>query len=222
MGMSSPMPLRFFRGLAVPSKQADAVEEHIKANGLGADRGWWRMIWDPPGDERVPGQEEPLAVCACGDFDSGAYYACQHNRSGARNTPILVEFEAAPVEVAVDGRDFLYPLFQLGSGARARDIAASAFGRRVLMYLDHAWRTTDQRRRRSLCREARHDPEVVREHHASRLVLGGRHGTRFRSAFLVKAPVKPTLVRVIHRPSVAWPMPAPNAHLAELLDRLRR
>ena len=180
------------------------------------------MTWDPPGGDAVSDEVGSFAVCACGDFDGAVYYACKHNRSGANDTPLVVEFESDPVEVAVDGRDFLCTVFQSGKGALARNVVAQAFGGRALVYLDEAWRATDQPRRIELCREARHDPEVVRAHYANRLVLGGRHSTRFRSAFFVRAPVAAALVTAIHRPENGRPAPAADAELRDVLGRSRR
>lgn len=166
-GLTPPTDrLRLFRGLAVPSARAEVVAADIRANGLAADRGRWRMIWDPAGEEAMSGQEEPLAVCACGDFAGAAYYASHHNRSGVNDTPLVAEFESDMEGVAVDGRDFLYPLFQQGSDARARDLVERAFGLCARTYLDKAWGTTDQRRRIDLCRDARHDTQVVCGHHS--------------------------------------------------------
>ena len=213
--------LRLFRGLAVPSARVEVVAADIEATGLAADRGHSRIIWDPPWEEAMPGQEEPLAVCACGDFDGAAYYASEHNRSGVNDTPLVVEFESDAAGVAIDGRDFLYPVFQVGSDARTRDFVGRAFGRHALTYLDEAWRTKDQRRRIDLCREARHDARVVRAHHANGLVLGGRYRTRFRSAFLVKAPVPAAFVKDIHRPGARWVGPMPEVDLDQVLGRRR-
>ena len=211
--------LRLFRGLAVPSEHAEAVKADIRTNGLEADRGHWRMIWDPPGEDAVSDDEELLAVCACGDFDSAAYYAYRHNRSRANDTPLVIEFEADTV--AVDGRDFLYTVFQLGNGEKARGVVGQAFGRRALTYLDDAWGAAEQSHRISYCREACHDPDVVRAHHANQLVLGGRYATRFRSAFLVKAPVAAALVTKIHWLESGWSLPVPDVDLYDMLDRQR-
>ena len=119
-------------------------------------------------------------------------------------------------------RRFCYTVFQFGKGALARNVVAQAFGGRALVYLDEAWRATDQPRRIELCREARHDPEVVRAHYANRLALGGRHSTRFRSAFLVRAPVTAALVTAIHRPENGRPAPAADAELGDVVGRPRR
>lgn len=212
--------LRLFRGLAVPSDCAEAVKADIGTNGLAADRGRWRMIWDPPGEDAVSDNEELLAVCACGDFDGAAYYAYRHNRSRANDTPLVVEFESDAV--AIDGRDFLYTVFQQCNGARVRDAVGQAFGRRALTYLDDAWGATEQSHRIRLCHKACHDPDVVRAHHANQLMLGGRYATRFRSTFLVKAPVPAALVTKIHCLEAGWPLPVPDVDLYDMLDRQRR
>lgn len=39
------------------------------------------MIWEPLGEQAASDDEDPLAVCACGDFDGAAYYASDHIRS---------------------------------------------------------------------------------------------------------------------------------------------
>ena len=209
--------LRLFRGMAVPSERAGDITAEIKAKGLAADRGRWRMIWDPPGEQAASDDEDPLAVCACGDFDGAAYYASKQNRHDVDDTPLVVEFECDIARVAVDGRDFLYTVFQMGSGARTRDLVGRAFGRRALTYLDAAWRSTEQSRRIELCREARHDPLVVRAHYSNPLVLGGRHGTRFRSAFLVRAPVPGALMTEIRRVGDGWIGPEPEVRLDDAL-----
>lgn len=142
-------------------------------------------------------------------------------RSDLDDTPLVVQFECDIGEVAVDGRDFLYPVFQRGSGARTRDLVERTFGPRALTYLDAAWRSTEQRRRIDLCREACYDSSVVRPHHSNRCVLGGRYGTRFRSAFLVRAPVPGTLVTEIRRVGDGWIGPEPDITLGDALGRSR-
>ena len=91
--------------------------------------------------------------------------------------------------VAVDGRDFLYTAFQLGDPGRARRVLRTAFGKAVLRYAERAWLQESQDQRIALCDLATHDPAVIRAHHANELVLGGRYGTVFRNAFLVRAPI---------------------------------
>ena len=46
----------------------------------------------------------------------------------------------------VDGRDFLYTLFQLGDPVRARPIVERAYGRAILRFVDRAWSAQNEHR----------------------------------------------------------------------------
>lgn len=62
-------------------------------------------------DDTRSGDGSVAAVCGCGDEAGALYYAWFHNRSIEKNTPLIIEFEAEKAALAVDGKDFLYPLF---------------------------------------------------------------------------------------------------------------
>jgi hypothetical protein len=81
----------------------------------------------------------------------------------------------------VDGRDFLYTIFQLGDPQLARPIIERIFGIAILRYIDRAW-SSDGRERIALCDLAVQDDAVVLAHAGNKTVIGGRYGTRFRSA----------------------------------------
>jgi hypothetical protein len=98
-------------------------------------------------------------------------------------------FDAEPSEVIVDGRDFLYTVFQLGDPRRARPIVECIFGSSILKYIDRAWSKQEQAERIDLCDLAVQDDAVVRAHASNNIVIGGRYRTRFRSAFFVRSPV---------------------------------
>jgi hypothetical protein len=134
------------------------------------------------------GQKLPR-VFACGDVAGASYYACKHNRKKHNDTPILITFEADLADVIVDGRDFLYLLFDGGDPARAREPARRLFGDALLGYLDRAWSTADRSARKALCDVAVQDPEVIRAHAANTAVIGGKSNTLFASAFMVRLPV---------------------------------
>ena len=124
--------LRFFRGIAVPASSADQTIASIRENGLIEGQGTWNMLqsWGLP-DDRL-GRKADLstsdtrresatrpALCACGTVEGAAYYAWHHNRTSYNDTPVLVEFDAPLDDIAVDGRDFLYPAFQCDESERA-------------------------------------------------------------------------------------------------------
>ena len=222
--------MRFFRGIAVSSDAAESTIEDIRSVGLLGSEGTWRMtMFSHRGsiddlfskndlsteDTRVRYQEEQ-AICACGEVVGAAYYALKHNRTKENNTPIILEFEVDEKSVAVDGRDFLYVSFQIGNPIRARPVLQTAFGEAVLPYADLAWKQKSQDKRIALCDLAVRDPAVIRAHHDNVLVLGGRHGTIFRNAFLVTTPIPVSALICVRRLDSDTRIPRPEVTLTDL------
>lgn len=167
--------MRFFRGIAVPASQAELVLSVIRTRGLSVGQGErWQMEFRHPGplstlleksdlslaDTRPLGAVGDPGVCACGDVTGAYFYASRHNITEHNTTPILIEFEVEPELVSVDGRDFLYTVFQMGDPDRARSVLKNAFGPTILPYADRAWSCTDQSV--ALCDLARYDPASLR------------------------------------------------------------
>ena len=133
------------------------------------------------------------------------------------NSPILISFKADLRDVIIDGRDFLYTLFQLGDPQRARPIAERIYGSAIVKYLDRAWSTDSQDQRIVMCDLATQDDAVIKADAKNRIVIAGRHYTRFRTAFMVKLPVPAN--RII---SVGQLDPGETAPQAEItLDMIR-
>jgi hypothetical protein len=137
----------------------------------------------------LPRDQTPHRVCACADKASALFYACKKNATASDNASLLITFEADISEVIVDGRDFLYTLFQ--GPDRARGAVERVFGSAILRYVDRAWATDghDQDQRISICDLAVQDDEVIRAHARNATVIGGRYNTEFRSAFTVRMPI---------------------------------
>jgi hypothetical protein len=197
--------LRLHRGIAVTEVAAPSVMDAIRRDGLVVEGRFWSGLAVPDLKPRLKDlwRSEDLTleitrpkdlpalprVCGCADRRGAIYYACSHNRTGDSTASILIEFEADLADVVVDGRDFLYTVLQMGSPAANRESLERLFGPAVLRYADCAWSTSDQRKRIACCDLATQDPDVIRAHALNGLVIGGRHRTRFSSAFLVAAPV---------------------------------
>lgn len=226
--------MRFFRGIAVPADKAESTIAGIRQQGLVSGQGTWLMEHEHPGDldalymkpdlsrdDTRPGTRAVAAVCACGDELGASYYACSHNLSSDDDTPILIEFEAAVSASAVDGRDFLYTAFQLGDPERALPVLERSFGTAVLRYAERAWSSEDQSFRVAQCDLAIHDPEVVEAHHANEIVIAGRYGTIFRSAFTVALPVRPASIIRVRSPTTIPTLPIPAVSLADILPLVR-
>lgn len=222
--------MRFFRGIAVPADQAEHTVTKICEKGLTHGQGWWLMEHEHPGDlaalfakcdlsidDTRSGSWAVAAVCGCGDEMGAAYYACNHNRSSENNTPIIIEFEAEKSVSAVDGKDFLYTVFQGGDPERARTVLERTFGKAVLRYAERAWSSEEQSFRIAMCDLAIHDLEVIEAHHRNELVLAGRHGTIFKSAFTIALPVSPGAIISINQPVSTQLVPQPDIRLDDVV-----
>jgi hypothetical protein len=153
---------------------------------------------------------------------AASYYAWQHNRTRENDTPIVVEFDADVDTVAIDGRDFLFTVFQFGEPSLAGPAHKRAFGKAVLPYAEKAWAIENQSTRIALCDLACHDPDVVKAYHANTIVLGGRHHTVFRNAFIVQLPPAPHSVVRVWSPPDGFTLPMPEIMYNRLLIESRR
>jgi hypothetical protein len=214
----SQVRMRVFRGIAVPAAQVDEVITTIEGQGP------LDVLLAKPNlslsDTRPNGEPAASAICACGELIGANYYASQHNRKGENTTPILIEFEASHDAVSIDGRDFLYTIFQLGEPALARPALVRAFGKAVLRYAERAWASREQSI--PLCDLACHDPEVINAHHANSVVIGGRYNTTFCNAFIVRLPVEPGSIVRAWCPAERAAPPIPDITLGRLLVESHR
>lgn len=223
--------MRFYRGVSVSSEMRDEVQSRILRQGFADGDGWWDMRFRRPRnptaliskidlttvDTREQNVDDWSAVCACGEMSGAAYYAYSHNRSEGNDAPLVIEFEADASAVAVDGRDFLYTAFQLGTPDRARAVLTSCFGASVLQYAERAWKSDDQQYRIAMCDLAIHDPSVVVAHYENRNVIGGRFNTVFCNAFLVKQPI-PAAAIIAVRADVGFDRPSVHYDLSGIRD----
>lgn len=171
-------------------------------------------------DTRPDGAQADPGVCACGEETGAAYYAWQHNRKGENTTPIIMEFDVPDDAVSIDGRDFLYTVFQLGEPELARPVLARVFGNCILRYADRAWASKEQSV--ALCDLARHDPQVIKAHHANAVILGGRYDTVFRNAFIVRLPVGTASIIRVWSPTEPPALPHPEIMFDSLLIESHR
>ena len=221
--------MRMYRGISVSGGKFEEVCADLRANGLTlTSKATWRFeavdlrsriedlvkkpdlstddtrpsrwVETPSGGQRVLTGAFPV-VCACGDELGATYYAIRHNRSDDKNSSILVTFEAQLSDLHIDGRDFLYNfVFQMGHSEGQRRCALEIFGPALARYLDRAWQRNDTQYRIALCDLAVQDLDVIEKHHANTVVIGGRYGTIFRSAFFVRLPVGPERILVVAPP----------------------
>jgi len=132
------------------------------------------------------------AICACADILGASYYALKHNQNKNEGIShgLIISFQADIADLQVDGRDFLYnPVFRDARVLFQRAKAFELFGYSLGRYLDRAMVNDDTSYKFAMCDLAVQDEEVIHAHAMNNTVIGGSHGTVFRSAFFVKAPV---------------------------------
>lgn len=217
--------LTLYRGIAVAEKEAARVVASIWKNGMPGSKGTWKFMI--PNIVDVRARLEKLfskadltdddifsitpfrGLCACGTPSGAAYYALCHNFSAYRNNhAIAIEFTADMDEVYVDPRDFLCTAFQLWdrkserNRERQMDVLCQLFGPAIKRYFAAACQSKDQRYRIGICNLAVFDREVISGHISNDSVIAGRNGTRFCSAFFVKAPVSAAQVKRVYTPTM--------------------
>ncbi|MBK9730843.1 MAG: hypothetical protein IPO83_06110 [Chitinophagaceae bacterium] len=198
--------LTLFRGISVPEETEDMYMDRIKTNGIGGNEGKWKItVFDLKNHLQGLFYKDNLStddthsgnkingICAA-DKLGAIYYAVKHNRSASSPIPLLISFDVPLENVWIDGRDFLYTIFQMwdkksnDNFINSRNILAETFGNSILQYFDHCHNSKSQERV-AFCDLAINDPNVIREHYQNSTVIFGRHGTMFRSAFIVKPPI---------------------------------
>jgi hypothetical protein len=61
--------------------------------------------------------------------------------------------------------------------------------------------------------------QVIKDHSKNKILIGGRYGTIFHSAFIVKTPVKPKYIKNIEILEQTAPTLQPEITLNEILER---
>ncbi|MDC0066866.1 hypothetical protein OAK16_04635 [Verrucomicrobia bacterium] len=157
-----------------------------------------------------------LSICASGCKLGASYYALKHNYNRRANltSPLLISFKAPVEDLQIDGRDFLYSVFQRSSTLKDIEQLEELFGPKVRLYFDLAASTPqeNQDRKIALCDLAIQDKQVIRDHKKNKTTINGRYGVIFKSAFLVRAPIPAQRIVSVDRPKGEIFQPAINVY----------
>ncbi len=206
--------LRLYRGISAPVGRRDELLSKIKGEGLAFGQGPGDMSYsfglnvellvNKRNLSQVDTESESsqrVATYACGTREGAAYYAWRYIGESSDLAPIMIEFDAKVLDVRVDGKDFLYKLFEMGEPEKAKLPIRQLFGRKALYYAEAAWASGDHSRKLALCDLATMDPQVINDHYANRSGIGGRYGTVFHNAFVVALPISRTDIVNVWSPS---------------------
>lgn len=204
--MSGLSVLTYYRGIAVPIARVDEVIQNIYKKGMYVGQGRWVLVVpDLRGtnlSELVRNLELNITItrkkvvetfAATGDYDTALFYACKHNQTKENTEGIIIEFNASLDRVFIDGRDFLYTVFQ-GYDYRKKSeihkrtikcILTKIYGLSIIPYVDEVFKTPheNQNRRIALVDVLVNDKRCVIAHKKNKMWINGRYGTWFRHSF---------------------------------------
>lgn len=224
-----------YRGIAIAKEQAQKIKDGLISIGIRGDEGNWKILVPDTRDKlEILFNRQDLTtddtraktentVCACGDKGGASYYALVHNTH--RNTEevsFVISFVMPLSAIWIDGRDFLYTCFQLWDREGARhfkeqsEILKKLFGVNIEKYFKKAALSGDQDYRVAMCDLACQDSQVIQDHIRNKIIIGGRYGTKFRSAFSVKPPINPR--QILSVKSAEFANLIPSISLEDFLD----
>lgn len=214
--------LTFYRGIAVPTFKVNATIKKIYDNGLCVGQGNWvllaadlrasdlsKLICDPKLDITITRKKCVETFAATGDYETALFYACKHNQTEENTEGIIVEFVANVDKVFVDGRDFLYTIFQWfdkkdtsqQQKVKIKKVLKKIFGPYIIRYITEVFKTPreNQGRRIALTDIAINDRKIVLAYMKNKIWINGRYGTWFRNSFLIEGSIPPEdIVKVQH------------------------
>ena len=163
-------------------------------------------------------------ICAA-DKLGAHYYALVHNRHKVKDeVGLIVSFETPIDNVYADGRDFLYTCFQLWDRnatknyAKQLSLLTKIYGDAIRKYFEKASKSKDQSYRIAMCDLATQDIDVVKAHYKNDIVIGGRYGTVFKSAFFVRVPILPEYILNVEIVEVSPYSFTPEVQLNDFLE----
>lgn len=211
-----------YRGITVQSNMAKEISDDIMKKGLSGTEGRWKF--EIPDIAVVRERIEDLfrksdlkmddwftdtpfrGVCAGGSPSDAAFYALKHNFDKINNQPLVIEFTADINDIYVDCRDFLcsamkcWDIYSYQNADWQMQILCELFGIGIKRYFDAVSHSKDNKYRIEISNLAAFDINVVDGHLKNDKVISGRHGTIFKSAFFVKAPICPDNIKRIYVP----------------------
>ncbi len=225
------MKVMLYRGLRIDKDEVEEVISRIKTEGLKGNEGRYRFYGynlrehieklfhksDLSTDDTRYSFKEEFSVVAFADILGAHYYALKHGRSH-NEVPVVikVEIDLERKYVTLDGRDFLYSIF-LGwdkCDFRIRGIREAfeiiegmlveIYGEKMGKYFEKAAgsKDVDYNYRSAICDLAVHDLDIVKVHLKNKIVINGRYGVIFRSAFFVEAPITPDEIKEVFIPEI--------------------
>ncbi|MCL6002258.1 MAG: hypothetical protein M1556_01235 [Candidatus Thermoplasmatota archaeon] len=207
-----------YRGIAVEERETDKVIEEIRSQGIINGKGSWNFeCWNlrrmipsliDKKDLTTDNTRHGFQTFPCKNFadELGAqHYALVHNQTREKKVALIVKVAIdESCYYYIDGRDFLYPIFQMWDKKNIANqegkekayskllaILKEVYGSKIEEYFQRAASSDQSDYRIAICELATHDFEISQSHSKNTHILGGRYSTVFRSSFFVQSPISP-------------------------------
>lgn len=230
-----------YRGLAVPFAEVQRVTADIIDHGLcKVDAMHWGSTMASPLEirrqavelgktpgtirDRIQEMSGRHVICGCGDILGATIYAQTYSRTDDERCCLLITYSMPVGDLIIDGKDFLYTVFQFWDRNHARhreivrDVLEIIFGKSILPYFDAAAGLKDTIERVGICDLACVDVDVIRVHAQNSLLVHGRYNTKFCSAFQMQAPVPAERIISVARVTQVPEIPSRSIVLSALLS----
>jgi hypothetical protein len=178
------------------------IQEFLKKQDLSTDETRPRSIWVETEKGNAREYTEGYKGLCFADRYGANYYAFQHNMTPVNTVPVVITAEVDISSVAVDGRDFLYTIFGFidredqEKTRRQIQILSKLFGDKISIYVNKVI-NHPKSDPFTICDLAIIDDDIIVSHLNNQYLINGRYKTKFRSAFYVRTPIKPTSIKEI-------------------------
>lgn len=152
------------------------------------------------------------------------YYATKHNVTKTNVVPLLITVDVELENIAIDGRDFLYTVFgfidprDLAKTKRQTKKLKKLFGNKIEYYVEKIIKHPNSDKF-AICDLAIVDNEIILDHSKNEIIIEGRHGTTFRSAFFGKIPIQSNQIISIQKLPNLYSKRNPEITLHNILEK---
>lgn len=183
--------------------------------------------WQEAPDSENGGYREYIegehSICFA-DKLGAEYYATQHNVFKEKSIPLLITLDLDLERLAIDGRDFLYTVLgfidpkDFEKTKRQTEKLKKIFGKKIEKYIEKLVSHPNSEKT-AICDLVICDDEIILEHSRNAEIIGGRHGTVFKSAFFGKTPISREKIKNVEIIKEHIVIPYPTITLNNILER---
>ena len=183
----------------------------------------WQEAPTSEGGGHIEYTEGENSICFA-DKMGAEYFATQHNVTKEKRIPLLISLDLDLENIAIDGRDFLYPVFcsidpkDFEKTKRQTEKLKNIFGKKIEKYIEKLIAHPNSEKS-AICDLVICDDEIIIEHSKNAEIIGGRYWTVFKSTFFGKTPIPPDKIENVEIIKEHRTTKTPTIKLIDILER---